>query len=338
MKWYIVRRLLWTVFATWFAVSVTFLLMAASPQAGELTAAQQAALSGGDPQEAVEDYRQRRGLDRPLAERYVTFLVGIVTLNWGWSVTRSQAVLTAVGNAWQYSFQYTLPTLVITTVVGYGLGLYAAFRRNQPADYASAIISFFGISIPNFWFAIVLILVAGVWFGDATVLGVSLAPLKLPTFYDAGVVAEHGFVSVANARQLILPITVLATGSLATQMRYSRAQALEYVTADFVKTARAKGASDLYVLFRHVFRVALVPLTNILVGTVLGVFIGGSLIIETVFQIPGLGLLAYNAVINNDVPLFLGPFLIGTFLVIVGNLIEDVLYTVLDPRIDYGDR
>lgn len=338
MKWYIARRVAWTIFATWFALTVTFGLLALSPDAGEMDAAMRAAQQGGDAEEAQEDYKKRMGTAAPLHERYLNWLAGIVTFNWGWSVTRQQTVLSAIAQAYPYSLQFMLPTILITTVVGYGLGLWGGMHRNQPSDYAGMVIAFFGISIPNFWFAIMLILIAGVWFQDAAVLGMALKPFKLPVFYDSDVPTRQGWFSIANIKQLILPIIVLSTASLATQMRYSRAQVLEYVNSDFVKTARAKGGSDAYVLFRHILRVALVPLTNILVGTVLAVFFAGSVIIEFVFQIPGLGALLYKAIINNDTALVLGPTLISTFLIIFGNLIEDLLYTVLDPRVDYGDR
>lgn len=338
MKWYIARRLAWTVFATWLALTITFGLLALSPNAGELAAAQSAAMQGGSAEEAKENYRERMNLDEPLHQRYLNWLVGIVTLNWGWSISRQQTVLAAIGSAYPYSLQYILPSTIFTTIVGYGLGLWGGMHRNQPSDYAGMVIAFFGISIPNFWFAIMLILITGVWFQDAAIFGIALQPFKLPVFYDSQVPIEKGWLSIANIRQLILPIIVLSTASLAAQMRYSRAQVLEYVNSDFVKTARAKGGSDAYVLFRHILRVALVPLTNILVGTVLGVVFAGSLIIEQVFQIPGLGQLIFKGITNNDTALVLGPVLISTFLVIFGNLIEDLLYTVLDPRVDYSDR
>ena len=338
MKWYIARRLAWTVFATWLALTITFGLLALSPSAGELQAAQQAAMQGGDAEEAQQNYQERMGLDAPFHERYLDWLAGIVTLNWGWSISRQQTVLSAIGSAYPYSLQYALPSTIFTTIVGYGLGLWGGMHRNQPSDYAGMVIAFFGISIPNFWFAIMLILITGVWFQDAAILGIALEPFSLPTFYDSDVPVQQGWASWANIKQLILPIAVLSTASLATQMRYSRAQVLEYVNSDFVKTARAKGGSDAYVLFRHILRVALVPLTNILVGTVLGVMFSGSLIIEAVFQIPGLGQLIFKGITNNDTALVLGPVLISTFLVIFGNLLEDLMYTVLDPRVDYSDR
>jgi len=121
-------------------------------------------------------------------------------------------------------------------------------------------------------------------------------------------------------------------------MRYSRAEALEYVEADFVKTARAKGVSERRVLYRHIFRPASVPLATILVGDILTIVLASSYLIEVVFGIPGLGKLSFDAIVNQDTELVLGTVLVPAFLVILSNLAQDIAYTVLDPRIDYGDR
>lgn len=338
ITWYVARRLAWVIFAAWFAMTVTFLLISLSPSAGQLTAAVSAAQGGGDANEAIEDYKKARGLDKPLHERYIDFATGILTLNWGWSQERSQFALDAIWKSIPYSLQYGLPVTAFTTVVGYGLGLWAALNRGKRQDAASTVIAFFGASIPNFWFAIIGILVLGVWFGDANLFGVSLAPLALPTFYDATVVDQHGFLSWQNYKQLLMPMAVLATSGLGFQMRYGRAQLVENFQKEFIKTARAKGRSELGVMLKHALRVALVPLTNVLVGTVLGALLGGSLIIEVVFGIPGVSQLFFRAAVQQDIPLILGPTLLFSGIAIFGNLIEDLLYTVLDPRVSWEDR
>lgn len=338
ITWYVVRRLAWVIFAAWFAMTVTFLLIQLSPSAGQLQAAVAAAQGGGDANEAIEDYQQARGLDKPLHEQYIDFSVGILTLNWGWSQERSQFALDAIRNSIPYSLQYGIPVTIFTTVVGYGLGLWAALNRGKREDAVATVVAFFGASIPNFWFAIIGILVLGVWFGDANLFGVSLAPLSLPTFYDSTVVDQHGFLSWQNYKQLLLPMGVLATSGLGFQMRYGRAQLVENFQKEFIKTARAKGHSELGVMLKHALRVALVPLTNVLVGTVLGALLGGSLIIEVIFGIPGLSQLFFRAAVRQDIPLILGPTLLFSGVAILGNLIEDLLYTVLDPRVSWEDR
>jgi peptide/nickel transport system permease protein len=322
MKWYVARRVAWAVVATYLAVSMTFGLLMVTPNSGAEVAAAQAAASGQDYEAVREQYLERRGLDRPIEEQYVDYMTNILTLDWGYSFTQGQSVLGAIGEAWLYSAQYFVPAIVISAVLGYGIGLYSALNRYTPTDYAGSFVAYFGISIPNFWFAIVLILVFGVllrW---------------VPTFYDSSV----ALLSVQNAKQLVLPVVVLSTASVAGQMRYSRAQAIEYARSAFVKTARAKGASEWRVLTRHILRVALVPLSTILIADVLVVLFAGSFIIETIFQIPGLGRLALTAIQEKDTPLVLATTLIPVFIAIVGNLVQDLAYVALDPRIDYGDR
>lgn len=334
MRWYVIRRLGWAIFATWLALSITFGLLTISPNSGEMQAAFQAASQGGDVEAAQDIYRQTRGLDKPVAARYVDFVLNMFTLNWGWSTTRSEPVIDAIGSAWPYSVQYILPSTIIAVLAGYAIGLYSALHQYTVTDYLGTFVAFFGISIPNFWFAIMLILVAGVWLQDQSVFGISLAAVAPPTFYDTSV----PLFSWRNVHQLVLPVIVVSTGAVAGQMRYSRAQALEYVHSDFVKTARAKGASDWRILIRHVLRVALVPLATILVADVLAILFAGAFITEFIFQIPGIGLMGYKAIINGDTPLIMATTLIPVFIAITGNLLQDLAYVWLDPRIDYGDR
>lgn len=334
MRWYVARRLAWTVFATWLALTITFGLLTLSPNTGEMQAAFQAAAQGSDAEAAEQAYRRMRGLNRPVHERYMDFVVNMFTLNWGWSTTRSEPVMDAIGSAWPYSVQYIIPSTIIAILLGYGIGLYSALHQYTLTDYVGTFVAFFGISIPNFWFAIMLILVAGVWLQEQVLFGVSLAPIAPPTFYDSSV----PLFSLENLHQLILPIIVVSTASVAGQMRYSRAQALEYVNAEFVKAARAKGAGEWRVLTRHILRVALVPLATILVADVLAILFAGAFITEFVFQIPGLGLLGYKAIVNNDTALVMATTLIPVFIAIFGNLAQDLAYVWLDPRIDYGDR
>jgi peptide/nickel transport system permease protein len=246
----------------------------------------------------------------------------MLSLNWGWSESRSQRVTTAIAEAIPYTAIYSVPTTILSILLGLSIGLYSATHQYTKTDYAATFVGFFGYAIPNFWFAIVLLLVFGVNLG------------WVPVVFDA----DAPLLSGRMARQLILPVFVLVTGTIAGTMRYSRAEALEYVQAEFVKTARAKGASELRVLARHVLRPAAVPLVTILVGDILTIFLAASYLVEVVFGIPGLGQLSFEAIVAQDTALVLGTTLIFTFVAILGNLLQDIAYTVLDPRIDYGDR
>lgn len=357
MQWYIARRLMWAIFVTWVAMSVTWGLFTISPVGGELAAAQQAAMQGGDAEEAQEAYKKANRQTGSLWDRYIRYVVNMFLLNWGWSVAYEQPVMEVLANAWPYSMQYNLPASVLTVVLGMGLGLYSAMNKYTKTDYVATFIAFFGLSIPNFWFAIMLVLITGVWFSDGVLFGFSLEWFQIPTFYQTDMVKnaqggllgmnlidpasgfEYGWIGLKNIRQILLPIIVVATAGFASQMRYSRAYTIEYANQEFVKTARAKGAGESRVLFKHIFRVALVPLSTVLVNDVLAFFITGSLIIEQIFQIPGLFLLQFRAITSNpDTAIVMATALIPIFVAVIGYLIQDLTYVALDPRIDYGDR
>jgi peptide/nickel transport system permease protein len=322
MRWYVVRRLLWAGFATFVILSATWALLTALPNQTVAQLQFQAAQSGGSAEAAAEAFRESRGLDRPLYVQYADYMSNMLTLNWGWSESRSQTVMAAILEAIRFTAIYSVPTTVLSILIGLAIGLYSATHQYTATDYAATTFAFFGVAIPNFWFAIILLLVFGVQLGWVPVVFDSSAPV----------------FSLAMAEQLVLPVVVLVTSTIAGIMRYSRAEALEYVEAAFVKTARAKGAGELRVLSRHVLRPAAVPLVTILLGDILTIFLASSYLVEVVFGIPGLGQLSWEAILAQDTALVLGTTLVFTFIAVVGNLLQDVAYTVLDPRIDYGDR
>lgn len=324
MKAYIAKRLAWTVFATWVTLTITFLLIDFSPiSAAGAEFVDQQVQSGMDADEARELYEDQLGHGDTVWERYTNFMIGLVTFDWGLSTTYNQPVTDVIMGSWIYSFQFVLPATIISVILGFAIGLYSATHQYTKEDYAATLFAFTGVSLPNFWFAIMLILIGGVyldWF---------------PIYYTTNV---PGILSWENAHQLILPVIVLSTSAIASEMRYARAESLEYVHAEFVKTARAKGLSENEVTVRHIFRPAMVPLITILVGDILGLLFAGAYVIEYIFQIPGLGLISYNAIIQQDTPLVLATVLIPVFIAIIGNLIQDICYTMLDPRIEFGDR
>jgi peptide/nickel transport system permease protein len=322
MRWYVVRRVLWAVVATYLILSVTWGLLALTPNPAAEQLQFQAAASGGSAEAAREAFEARRGLNRPLWERYTAYMRNMVTLNWGWSDSRSQPVMEAITGAIPYTAVYSVPTTILSILLGLSIGLYSATHQYTKTDYAATFFAFFGYAIPNFWFAIILLLVFAVQLG------------WFPVVFDPDV----ALVGAEMAHQLVLPVVVLVTGTIAGVMRYSRAEALEYVQAEFVKTAKAKGADEFRILTRHILRPAAVPLMTILIGDILGIFLAASYLVEVVFGIPGLGQLSYNAIIAQDTALVLGTTLIFTFIAVIGNLLQDIAYTVLDPRIDYGDR
>ena len=319
---YTLARTIWAAVVSLIIVTITFLLMSFAPNPSISEAATQAALQGGDPTAAVERERELRGLDQPLYIRYWDFLQGVYTLEWGWSQNRAQPVTTALWQGIYYTAQYSIPWTVFTLLIGPLVGVYSAANMYSWRDHLATGFAFFGWAIPNFFFGIILLVVFGVGLG------------WFPIQYDTGVPV----FSVANAHQLFLPVFVLVTGSIGAVMRVSRNESAEFQNADFMKTAKAKGVSPTRAYAFHVMRPTMVPLSTTVVSQILVIFLGSSLLVEIVFGIPGLGRVTFDALINQDTNLLLGSTLLFTFVAVVGNLIEDLVFTLLDPRISYGDR
>ena len=354
MKWYIIRRLLWTGFASVVILTIAFVLLDQMPNQQLQQAEFQAAMNGVDVETAVQAERERLGLDRPFHERYIDFMTNIVQGDWGWSYEYDQTVVEVIRERAPYSLLYGVPAILLSSVIGTVIGLYSAVNQYTKKDYAATFVAFFGVSIPNFWFGIVLLVVFGSWLGwipigwndalpkaaDGSWTLLETAGDSHPAFIRQEFEGERyvGILSPANLKQLILPTFVLMTGAIANVMRYARAEALEYVDAEFVKTAKSKGVSSRRIVAKHIFRPASIPLMTILVGRILGLVLFGSYLIEVVFGIPGIGEASYEAIISQDTDLVAITILIPTFLAIFGNLIEDIMYAILDPRIDFGDR
>lgn len=319
---YIALRVGWAAVVSLVIVTITFVLLAAAPNPAVQEAATQAALQGGDPAEAAERTRELRGLNEPLHVRYFDFLTSVYTLDWGWSDYRSQPVTEALLESLYYTAQYSIPWTILTILLGPLVGLYSAANMYSWKDHIATGFAFFGFAIPNFFFGIILLLLFGVWLD------------WIPVVYNI----DAPVFSLENARQLALPVFVLVTGSIGAVMRVSRNESAEYMNADFMKTAKAKGVSPLRAYAYHVLRPTMVPLSTTLVGQLLAIFLGSSLLVEIVFGIPGLGRLTFRALVAQDTNLVLGSILIFTFIGVIGNLLEDIVFTVLDPRISYDDR
>lgn len=319
---YIALRIAWAFVVSFIIVSITFVLIAASPNPNVQEAATQAALQGGDPQAAMEREQELRGLDQPLHVRYVDYVTSVYTLDWGWADHRSQPVTEALAEGIYYTAQYSVPWTILTVLLGPLVGLYSAANRYSWKDHFATGFAFFGYGIPNFFFGIILLLVFGIWFN------------WIPVVYNTDVPV----FSLENAIQLTAPVLVLVTGSIGAIMRVSRNESAEFINADFMKTARAKGVSPLRAYAYHVLRPTMVPLSTTLVGQLLAIFLGSSLLVEVVFGIPGLGRLTFDAVVAQDTNLVLGSTLVFTFIAVIGNLLEDLVFTVMDPRISFDDR
>lgn len=323
---FLLRRLLWTVVATWLLLSATFFVFAFAPDPNEELAAFGGAMSAGpdeDPAEAAREaraaYREARNYDEPLAQRYTRWIVGYATLNWGDSFTQrtdggSSAVTAIIVERSKVTLAYLLPAVGLAIGAGVAVGLYSALREGSLPERVGSTLAYAGLGVPAFWLAEAAVLVAADSFG-----------LYLDTWREGGLGTPEN--------QALVAIAGLAVGTnvMAVQARYARAESREYVPASFVTTLRSTGAPTRDVA-RHVLRNAAVPLVSLLFTEVLVVVLVTVYIVEVVLGVPGVGQAAYRAILDRDVGLILGTTFLPVLVVLYGNLLQDVLYALLDPR------
>ncbi len=272
----------------------------------------------GDPDITAEDAQRLRalyGADQPITTRYAHWLGGVVTGDLGYSRLHSQPVLDVLGPALGSTLKLLGAAFLLSASIGIGLGLLAGSKPRSLRDYGINLFAFAGISVPPFWMALLLILIFAVGLGWLPAGGVNL---------DGGWLGE--------LRHLVLPVVALTIASIGGHTRYTRASVIEVMRQDFIRTARAKGLSDGQVLVRHALRNAMIPVLTIM-ALDFGYLFSGALITETVFAYPGMGKLIFDAIMGNDFNLALVALLFATLLTLVGNLLADLGYAALDPRI-----
>jgi len=270
--------------------------------------------------EDLDRLRRSLGLDQPLPVRYAIWLGQVLQGNLGYSYTTKEPVLQRILVRVGPTLELMGVALLISTVFGVLFGVLAALRAYSGWDYGLTVVSLFGLSVPGFFFALVALYIFS-------------AKLRvLPAF---GMQSGTGpFNLLDNLYHLILPASVLSLELMASLTRYARAAMLDVLRADFVTTARAKGLSERQVIGRHAFRNALIPLITVTTLR-LPFLVGGAIIIETMFQWPGMGLLSIQAIQQRDYPVLMGLTLVIATLVLASNLLADVLYAYADPRIRY---
>ncbi len=269
--------------------------------------------------EAQEDtlaaLRAQMGLDRPPLERYFAWIAGMAVGQTGVSHTYAVPVGELIAARLEVTIPLALLAFAASSVLAVPLGMFAATRHNRPGDYGVMTFSQIGMAIPNFWFAILLILLFAValgWFPAAGFPG-----------WEAGL--------AAGLWALVLPATALALPEAAILARVTRSAVLETLGADYVRTARAKGLAERRVLWRHVLRNALIPMTTIL-GLQFAFLLAGSIVVENVFALPGLGRLIFQAVSQRDIVVVRDVVMLLVALVVVVNFIIDIAYGLIDPR------
>lgn len=277
--------------------------------------------------EAQKRLRELYGLDKPLMVQYGDWLTRLVHLDFGRSFSPDRRpVWDKITERIGITLSLNLMSLIIILGVSIPIGVIAAYRAHSWFDQATTLFVFFGFAMPTFWLALLLIMFFGVYLDWLPISG--LTSLNFSQFSFWRKVQDLG-------AHVTLPVLVAAFGGLAGMSRYMRGNMLEVIRQDYITTARAKGLPERVVIFKHALKNALLPVITILGLSVPGL-IGGSVIFESIFAIPGMGQLFYGAVMARDYPLVMGELVIGAVLTLVGNMLADLGYALVDPRIRAG--
>ena len=304
MLTYILRRIAWGVLVLIVVSTLTFLI-------GRVMPVDPARMIAGPnaPVSAVQNIREQLGLDKPIYVQYAQYLGDALQGNLGRSYRTRQEVLPTVLSRFPYTAELAVAGIFIELLVGVLLGIVAAVNRNTIVDGASIVFVLLALAVPPFWLGIMLLYVFG---------------FLIPIFPIGG--ASQGILS------LILPAVTVGVTGAGFYTRVSRASMLEVLNEDYVRTARAKGLPGTVVFMKHALRNAIRPIVT-MAGLDLGVFMGGVLVVEQVFGWPGLGTLAWQAVLSVDLPMIMGTVLFTAFVIVLANTLVDVLYSLIDPRI-----
>jgi peptide/nickel transport system permease protein len=316
---YIIKRLIYAVIIAFAVVTITFVLVRIGPSSPADKYLANLTASGQNIEQVQTAIESRYGLDKPMWEQYTNYLSSLAQGDWGWSFSTSMPVIDLIKKHWIYSFQLIMLSTVFAAILGILIGIYSAVKKYTKIDYIATFFSFIGISIPNFWLGVMLILIFSVQLG------------WFKSYYDTTL----PIFSLENLKALILPVITLGTGMVAGYVRYTRSAMLDNLRKGFVITARAKGLPEHTVIGKHVFRNAILPLFTIIMFDLGSIVFGGAYLTEIIFGIPGLGQISFNAIFADDYAVVVAVTLIGTFLVLLINLITDIAYTYLDPRIRY---
>jgi peptide/nickel transport system permease protein len=310
---YIIRRLIHAAFIVWGVATLVFFMLQIIP---------------GDPiilmlgeeytPEAADQLRERLGLDEPIYVQYFKWVGNVIQGDLGRSTATGETVSDAIKTSLPKTLSIAVVSFAIAVLIAFPAGILAALKRNSFIDYTVSILAFVGVSMPSFWFAIVLILLFAV---------------------NLGWLPAVGYTPISDGvwewfKHLILPSIAVGMGYAAILMRFIRAGLLEVLGSDYVRTARSKGLRERAVIGRHAMRNALIPIVTV-AGIQLALLLNGSVVVEIVFSIRGMGRLLVRGILDKDYPVVQAVILLIAMIFVMANLIVDILYTILDPRIRY---
>ncbi len=281
-------------------------------------------------QQIVEETKKLYGLDKPIYERYWIWLKQIVTLDFGRSYKDHRPVIDKIAERLPITITLNILSIFIIYLIAIPLGVYSAVRTGSFMERSTTFFLFILYSIPSFWMAMILIffLGGGEYWNIFPVYGILSPGADTYPFYKK---------ALDFLWHIVLPVFCLTYGSFAYLSRFQKGSLLEVLREDFVRTATAKGLPPSRVILRHALRNALIPIITILAG-LLPAMIGGSVIIETIFSIPGIGQLGFESVLARDYPMIMAIATISAFLTLLGILLSDIVYVLVDPRISFGGR
>ncbi|AGC49660.1 ABC transporter permease [Lawsonia intracellularis] len=321
---YFIKKILWILVVLWGITIVSFIVIHLAPGSPTDLQTTLNPMAGETTKQRLESLY---GINRPIYVQYIDWLSRIIRFDFGTSMSAdARPVIVKIFERLPLTVFMNVLSLAISLMIAIPLGVLSAWKQDSLFDKLITILVFLGFAMPGFWLALLLML----WFG----LDLQWFPISGITSLDFSYLSLWGKIKDV-ASHLVLPIIVMTVGSIAGISRFMRASMLEVLRQDFILTAKAKGLSTWKVIFRHALRNALLPVITLLGLSVPGL-IGGSVIIESIFALPGLGQLFYTAVMARDYPLIMGNLVLGAILTLLGNFLADVCYGIADPRIRQG--
>jgi peptide/nickel transport system permease protein len=325
MTAYVIRRLLWMIPILLGVSVICFALLKQAPGDPVLAIVSSSRDSGTVLTQADRDHlREQYGLNNPVYVQYFDWLELVVQGDFGLSTRSNQPVSDVLRSRLPNTIKLAGVSFVLTLAIALPLGIISAVKQYSKLDYFLTFFNFVGISIPQFWLGLMLVYIFAVelgWFPSTGMQGASVEPGVWPEFKD-------------QFLHYVLPVTSITLVGIAGYTRFQRASMLEVIRQDYVRTARAKGLSERVVIFKHAWRNALIPIIT-LMGYVFVILVEGSVVVENIFSWPGMGQLAVLSLTNSDYPVVMAIVLLSATLILIGTLLSDIVYAIVDPRIRY---
>lgn len=307
---YIIKRILLTLPVIFGIVTITFILLSLVPGDAILCVVGERVDKA-----TMEIIKKERGLDKPTMERYVDYLYRLAHLDLGRSYSTGTRVSKTICERFPNTLRLAMAAMLVAIVVGIPLGILSAVMRGKFVDYLCTILAVLGVSTPVFWFGLLLICIFSIYLGWLPASGMGRGDIW----------------------HLIMPALTLGLHSVAFISRVTRSSMLEVLGENYIRTARAKGLRESMVILKHAMKNALIPVVT-LIGLDFGSYLNGSVITETIFGWPGIGRYAVEGIMKRDAPVVMGTVLFGAVVFVLANLIVDILYHFLNPRIRYGGK